>query len=166
MHTAPLETPDWKPSALGFFGDAPAAPSMTTPEKLNAPLATAMIRYAIDHGVNYVDTAWPYHKGHGRAFPCLLADGYRAKVSLATQLPTWLIQSLHDDCDTYLNRQPNACRPTSRLISTCSIPVSGAARPPRLERDRSRREAFPRRRENPSYRRLPRSLRSLPGNPG
>ncbi len=67
--------------------------------------ATKQIRYAIDHGVNYVDTAWPYHMGQSEPFVGrALADGYREKVKLATKLPSWLIQS-REDMDTFLDAQ-------------------------------------------------------------
>jgi predicted aldo/keto reductase-like oxidoreductase len=72
---------------------------------VNKPEAVKMIRHAIDSGVNYVDTAWPYHNGEsepvvGKA----LGDGYREKVSLATKLPTWLVES-REDMDKFLDRQ-------------------------------------------------------------
>ncbi|CUH97664.1 hypothetical protein P22_3799 [Propionispora sp. 2/2-37] len=73
--------------------------------------ATKMIRYAIDAGVNYVDTAYPYHgtgmdRG-GASEPFVgrvLQGGYRQKVKLATKLPSWLIKS-RSDMDKYLNEQ-------------------------------------------------------------
>ena len=67
--------------------------------------ATRQVRDAIDHGVNYVDTAWPYHGGESEPFVGrALADGYRERVSLATKLPSWLIES-REDMDMYLNAQ-------------------------------------------------------------
>jgi len=67
--------------------------------------ATRQLRYAIDHGVNYVDTAWPYHMGQSEPFVGrALADGYREKVRIATKLPSWLIES-REDMDKYLNAQ-------------------------------------------------------------
>ncbi len=67
--------------------------------------AIKQIRYAIDKGVNYVDTAWPYHEGHSeRILGLALKDGYRDKVKIATKLPTWLIKS-YSDMDFYLNAQ-------------------------------------------------------------
>jgi len=67
--------------------------------------ATKQVRYAIDHGVNYVDTAWPYHGGQSELFlGRALADGYRRKVKLATKLPTWLLKS-RKDMDHFMNAQ-------------------------------------------------------------
>jgi len=79
--------------------------------QINEPLATQMLRHAIDNGVNYVDTAFPYH-GYGfdrggESEPFVgraLRDGYRQKVQLATKLPSWLI-TCHADMDKYLNEQ-------------------------------------------------------------
>jgi predicted aldo/keto reductase-like oxidoreductase len=60
---------------------------------------------AIDHGVNYVDTAWPYHAGQSEPFVGRArASGYRGKVNIATKLPSWLITS-RKDMDTYLDEQ-------------------------------------------------------------
>jgi predicted aldo/keto reductase-like oxidoreductase len=73
--------------------------------KIDESRAIDQIRYAIDQGVNYVDTAWPYHGGEseillGKA----LADGYRNRVKLATKLPSWMIKS-REDMDRYLAAQ-------------------------------------------------------------
>jgi len=95
---------DWAPSALGF--GAMRLPTIDDdPAKIDEPLATRMIRTAIDGGVNYVDTAWPYHREHseplvGRA----LQDGYRERVKLATKMPVWLTGA-REDFDRYLNEQ-------------------------------------------------------------
>jgi predicted aldo/keto reductase-like oxidoreductase len=67
--------------------------------------ASEMLRYAIDHGVNYVDTAYPYHNGESEPFiGSALQGGYREKVNLATKLPSWLIKS-RADMDRYLDEQ-------------------------------------------------------------
>lgn len=72
---------------------------------VNEPEAVKQIRYAIDNGINYVDTAWPYHNGKSEvALGKALTDGYREKVKIADKLPHWLC-STRDDMDHYLNEQ-------------------------------------------------------------
>jgi uncharacterized protein len=73
--------------------------------KIDEPRAIAQLRYAIDAGVNYLDTAWPYHAGESEAFlGKALREGYRDRVRLATKLPTWMIES-RADMDRYLAAQ-------------------------------------------------------------
>jgi hypothetical protein len=55
--------------------------------------------------VNYVDTAWPYHREQSERFlGRALQDGYRQRVRLATKLPSWLIEG-PADFDRYLDEQ-------------------------------------------------------------
>ena len=90
-------------SALGF--GAMRLPVTAEYKDVDRPAAIEMIRYAIDHGVNYVDTAYPYHGGNSELVVGeALRDGYREKVALATKLPIWDVQSL-DDCERFLNEQ-------------------------------------------------------------
>ncbi len=67
--------------------------------------AISMIRHAIDNGVNYLDTAYPYHEGQSEVLVAkALQAGYRARVKVATKLPVWLVKST-DDFDRYLDEQ-------------------------------------------------------------
>ena len=59
--------------------------------------AISMIRSGIDQGINYVDTAYPYHDGESEiVVGQALKDGYREQVKLATKLPIWLVKEEKD----------------------------------------------------------------------
>lgn len=73
--------------------------------KIDEERATRQIRDAIDHGVNYLDTAIPYHGGESERFlGRVLQGGYREKVKLATKLPPWSVET-RGDMDRILDIQ-------------------------------------------------------------
>ncbi|MFC1908382.1 aldo/keto reductase [Chloroflexota bacterium] len=95
---------DWEVSALGF-GSMRLPVIDNNRANINETEATRMIRYAIDHGVNYLDTAYPYHEGQSeRVVGRVLQDGYRERIKLATKLPARMIESSRD-FDRYFNEQ-------------------------------------------------------------
>ena len=95
-----------KVSALGFgCMRLPTMDQNRFGSAIDEKEAIRMLRHAIDSGVNYVDTAYPYHaKASEIVVGKALLDGYRDRVHLATKSPTWLLKS-ESDFDTYLNEQ-------------------------------------------------------------
>jgi len=96
---------DWEVSALGFGCMRFLTKRVNGNEVVDEEIAIKMIRYAIDNGVNYFDTAFPYHNEMselivGKA----LQDGYREKIKLVTKLPMGLVTKT-EDFDKYLDIQ-------------------------------------------------------------
>ena len=71
---------------------------------INEEETIKMIRYAIDQGVNYFDTAYPYHSGKSEPLLGIAVKGYRDKVMIATKLPVWLVKE-EKDFNKFLDEQ-------------------------------------------------------------
>jgi uncharacterized protein len=81
------------------------------PEKIDYPEATRLLHYAIENGVNYVDTAYFYHSSvfgqRGVSEPFVgeaLSGGWRKKVHLATKMPLLLVRN-KGQMEAFLNEQ-------------------------------------------------------------
>ena len=81
---------DWNVSALGF-GCMRLPPRRINRLRAQTEESIRIIRHGIDLGINYVDTAWPYHLGDSeKILGKALKDRYRDRVKLATKFPTYL----------------------------------------------------------------------------
>lgn len=82
------------PSLLGFG-------CMRFPKKEDGTIdeqeAEKMIDYAMEKGVTYIDTAYPYHDGDSEPFVGRVLKKYpRDRFYLATKMPVWKVESLED----------------------------------------------------------------------
>lgn len=70
---------------------------LTDEGKIDEEMAERMLAKAIAAGVNYIDTAYPYHDGASEPFVGKALKKYdRESFYLATKLPVWLVSSLED----------------------------------------------------------------------
>ena len=95
-----------KPSLLGFG-------CMRFPLREDGHIdeteAEKMLDKAIASGVNYIDTAYPYHNGDSEPFVGRVLKKYdRGSLYLATKLPVWKVETIEDVKETFqeqLNRR-------------------------------------------------------------
>ena len=79
----------------------------TTPEgRIDEPRAEALLNAARDAGVNYFDTAYPYHGGESEPFVGrVIAKWPRESFYLATKLPLWQCKSLDEAKRIFADQQ-------------------------------------------------------------
>jgi predicted aldo/keto reductase-like oxidoreductase len=95
---------DWNVSALGL-GCMRLPPRRINRIRAETKKSIELIRYGIDKGINYLDTAWPYHLGDSeKILGDALQEGYREKIYLVTKLPIFMVRK-PKDFDKYLSSQ-------------------------------------------------------------
>jgi predicted aldo/keto reductase-like oxidoreductase len=73
--------------------------------KIDEEKSIELIRHAIDMGVNYLDTAYNYHRGSSeKLIAKALKEGYRNRVKIASKMPTWKINE-YSEFEKIFNEQ-------------------------------------------------------------
>ena len=63
-----------------------------------------MLRYAVENGINYFDTAYMYHGGKSEVILGRVLKPYRDKVMIATKLPTMMVRE-RSDIERFIDEQ-------------------------------------------------------------
>ncbi len=105
MHYRQTKNGEEKISALGF-GCMRFPTEGDERENIKGQKTAEMLDYAIENGVNYLDTAWFYHGGESENFlgNYLQQRNDREELYIATKLPSPLIEK-EEDLDCYLEKQ-------------------------------------------------------------
>lgn len=78
-------------------------------KKIDMAKSKELVDYAYNHGINYYDTAYNYHKGKsGEAIGTLLKDFPRKDFLLTNKMPTWLVSDLAKAKEIF-NEQLDKC---------------------------------------------------------
>jgi predicted aldo/keto reductase-like oxidoreductase len=97
------------PSLLGFGCMRLPKIDSEKPD-IDATQAEEMIDYAYKHGVNYFDTAYPYHQGLSEIFIGEALKKYpRESFNLANKMPGWEVESV-EDAKRIFNEQLKKCQ--------------------------------------------------------
>ncbi len=73
-------------------------------EDIDVGKSAPMLKYAVENGVNYFDTAYVYHGEKSEGFIGEVLKPYRDKINIATKCPTWHLKS-SEDFDRLLDEQ-------------------------------------------------------------
>ncbi|MBR2806624.1 MAG: aldo/keto reductase [Oscillospiraceae bacterium] len=77
---------------------------------INEQLTEEMMNYALSHGINYIDTAWPYMANKSELVVGKILEKYpRDSFYLATKYPGHMIAEKYDPADVF-ERQLKKCR--------------------------------------------------------
>lgn len=78
---------------------------VTADGKIDEPEAEKMLDKAIAAGVNYIDTAYPYHNGDSEPFVGRVLKKYdRSSFYLATKMPPWAVENIEDAKKVFANQ--------------------------------------------------------------
>ncbi len=108
----PLPSDGRTPIPLLGLGCAERFPLKTREGREEADLKDAerLVDFALKHGITWLDTGYPYHKGKSEPFLGRVLKKYpRESFLLSTKMPTWLVKSL-DDAKRIFAEQLQRCQ--------------------------------------------------------
>lgn len=73
-------------------------------EMIDEDRTREMVETAIASGVNFFDTAYPYHNGQSEPMTGKLLEPYYDRIHVATKLPVWKVEK-YEDFERFLDEQ-------------------------------------------------------------
>lgn len=101
---------DFQGEALSLLGFGTMRLPTVADGTIDEEQVSRMVQYALDHGVNYFDTAWPYHSGESeQVIGRVLTQYPRGKWHLASKFPGHQVMENYDPAAIF-EEQLRKCR--------------------------------------------------------